>query len=148
MYLRPEGMKQDAGLASGTQKPVLPKGKTVIDIFADFLKYLAHCARQYIVETHPNGGSLWSSVEDQIEVVLSHPNGWEGLQQSLMRRAAVQAGLVPNTPVGHKRVHFVTEGEASLHYCLDSGLAADAVKVNQTVLPPPLIILLTDTKIS
>lgn len=58
---------------------MLPKGKSVIDVFGDFLKYLANCARSYIIETHPNGNSLWASVEDQIEVVLSHPNGWEGL---------------------------------------------------------------------
>ena len=129
LHLRPEGMKHDAGLDPGMQPPELPKGKTVIDVFSDFLNYLFKCARQYIIETHPSGASLWSSVEDQIDVILSHPNGWEGLQQSKMRRAAVRAGLIPDTPMGHQRVHFVTEGEASLNYCLDNGLASDAVKV-------------------
>lgn len=129
LYLRPEGMKNDAGLDSTSHAPALPEGKNVVDVFSDFLKYLFECTRTYIIETHPNGSSLWSSVEDQIEVVLSHPNGWEGLQQSKMRRAAIQAGIVPDTPSGQQRIHFVTEGEASLHYCLDSGLAADAVKV-------------------
>ena len=121
-------MKHDAGFDPKT-KP-LPQGKTAIDILSDFLKYLFQCAHQYIVETHPSGAILWSSVSDQIEVVLSHPNGWEGLQQSKMREAAITAGLVPDTATGRERVHFVTEGEASLHYCLDSGLASDAVKVS------------------
>ncbi|KAI0086044.1 hypothetical protein BDY19DRAFT_376420 [Irpex rosettiformis] len=134
LHLRPEGMKHDAGFNSGTQPPILPKGKSVVDVFADFLKYLFDCTHQYITETHPNGSSLWSSVADQIEVVLSHPNGWEGAQQSQMRRAAIKAGIVPNTPVGHQRVHFVTEGEASLHYCLDSGLATEAVKSGSSVM--------------
>lgn len=99
------------------------------DVFADFLAYLFHCARKYIVETHPNGESLWTSVQDRIEVVLSHPNGWEGAQQGHMREAAVLAGLVPDTVAGHSRVHFVTEGEASLHYCVNSGLASSFIRV-------------------
>jgi hypothetical protein len=131
LHLRPDAMKGDAGLGSDAeiQLPGLPEGKTVIDVFADFLKYLSLCAHQYIRETHPNGDSLWTSVKDQIEVVLSHPNGWEGAQQSKMRSAAVRAGLVPDTIAGHQRVHFVSEGEASLHYCIDSGLATEAVRV-------------------
>ena len=110
------------GLQESDLKP-LPPGKTVVDVIADFLAYLFKCAKTYIVETHPNGESLWKSIGDRVDVVLSHPNGWEGVQQSQMRRAAVMAGLVPDTPAGHARVNFVTEGEASLHYCIDSGLA-------------------------
>ena len=72
---------------------------------------------------------LWSQVEKNIQFVLSHPNGWEGAQQTKMRRAAVYGRLVPDTNEGKARIWFVTEGEASLHYCLDSGLAASAVQV-------------------
>ncbi|PSR75177.1 hypothetical protein PHLCEN_2v9267 [Hermanssonia centrifuga] len=92
----------------------LPLGKDVVDVFADFLKYLFDCAKKFIIETHPNGGSLWGSVADRIEFVLSHPNGWEGLQQGKMRQAAIAAGLIPNTAASQARLNFVTEGEASI----------------------------------
>ena len=70
-------------------------------------------------------------MKSQIDFVLSHPNGWEGTQQSEMRRAAVLAGLVPDNPNGHSRLSFVTEGEASLHFSIQNGLPAGAMKVCQ-----------------
>ena len=75
---------------------------------------------------------MWDSFGDRIDFVLSHPNGWEGLQQGKMRQAAIHAGLIPDTDGGHSRVHFVTEGEASLHYCINSGLTPNAIKVGFT----------------
>jgi hypothetical protein len=110
------------------RKP-LPPGKEVVSIFADFLRYLFACAKTYIIETRPNGASLWKSSVERMEIVLSHPNGWEGLQQGKMRQAAILAGLVPDNAAGHGRIHFVTEAEASMHYCIDKGLAANSLKV-------------------
>ncbi|KAI0783012.1 hypothetical protein C8Q75DRAFT_836726 [Abortiporus biennis] len=132
LHLRPDvntSVRSDDDTA-----PPLPTGKTVVDVFADFLGYLFSCAKLFITETHANGTSLWQSVEDRIEFVLSHPNGWEGPQQALMRQATVDAKLVPDNLSGRSRVHFVTEGEASLHYCLDSGLATDSINVDSSVL--------------
>ena len=100
-----------------------------MEVFADFLRYLLECASSYVQDTHANGPDLWSSVQDQIDFVLSHPNGWEGTQQSEMRRAAVLAGLIPDTTAGHARLSFVTEGEASLHFSIQNGLPAGAMKV-------------------
>ena len=100
-----------------------------MEVFADFLRYLLECASSYIQDTHANGPDLWNSVQDQIDFVLSHPNGWEGTQQSEMRRAAVLADLIPDTTAGHARLSFVTEGEASLHFSIQNGLPAGAMKV-------------------
>ena len=111
--------------------PPLPRGKSAIDIFADFLRYLHRCARTYIEETHANGVDLWQTLEDRTEFVLTHPNGWEGAQQGMMRTAAVQAGLIPDNEDGHSRLSFVTEGEASLHFCVQSGLTNDAIEVTE-----------------
>ena len=72
---------------------------------------------------------LWESFGDEIYFVLTHPNGYEGPQQTIMRSAAVRGGLVPDDAAAEKRVSLVTEGEASLHYCIQSGLTADAMKV-------------------
>jgi hypothetical protein len=126
LHLRPNAQSSDH--VSNTIPP-LPRGKSVIDIFADFLQYLHQCARTYIEETHANGVQLWQTLENRTEFVLTHPNGWEGAQQSMMRTAAVRAGLIPDSKNGHSHLSFVTEGEASLHFCIQSGLTDDAIKV-------------------
>ena len=118
--------------------PPLPKGKTAIDIFTDFLHYLYICAQRYIEEYQENGVSLWEDLRPTSEFVLTHPNGWEGAQQGMMRRAAVTAGLIPDSEVGQARLSFVTEGEASLHFCIiQNGLTYEANKVsNHSVISP------------
>ena len=73
--------------------------------------------KQYIRERQ--GDDIWDSVGTNVEFILSHPNGWEGKQQSEMRRAAVSAGLVATVSEALERISFVTEGEASLHFCLN-----------------------------
>jgi len=107
----------------------LPLNKTITEVLGDFLKYLFKCASSYIKDTHVNGQDVWASVEKDIDYVLSHPNGWEGIQQRQMRQAAVQAGLIPDTTKGHARISFVTEGEASLHFSIQNGLPSGAMKV-------------------
>jgi len=120
--------KIGAGKNVTNEIPALPLNKTVVEVFADFLKYLLKCAGDYIKDTHANGPDLWKSVENDIDFVLSHPNGWEGTQQQEMRKAAVAARLVPDNAGGHARLAFVTEGEASLHYSIQNGLPSGALK--------------------
>ena len=100
--------------------PALPDGKTVEQVFADYMRYLKECAKSYITDTH--GASLWASVQEDILYVLTHPNGWGGAQQAQLRQSAILAGLIPDTEEGAACVTFVTEGEASLHFCLSNGL--------------------------
>ncbi|KAI0668093.1 hypothetical protein C8Q78DRAFT_1081495 [Trametes maxima] len=132
LHLRPENLGSDN--VRRADLPPLPEGKNVLDVFADFMRYLFTCTQRYICETHASGESLWQSVKDRIEFVLSHPNGWEGLQQGKMREAAVKAGFVPDTQEGRERIHFVTEGEASLHFCIRSGLTTDSIADGQNVM--------------
>ena len=101
----------------------------MVEVFGDFLRYLLECASSYIQKTHTNGHDLWNSVESDIDFILSHPNWWEGTQQSEMRRAAVLAELVPDNMNGHARLSFVTEGEASLHFSVQNGLPTGAMTV-------------------
>ncbi|KAF9047809.1 hypothetical protein BJ165DRAFT_1403445 [Panaeolus papilionaceus] len=107
----------------------LPSG-----LFSDFLRYLRDCARSFIEERHANGVALWSSLVDEADYVLTHPNGWEGGQQQMMRQAAIKAGLVTNDPKGRSRVSFLTEGEASLHFCIQSEMTTDAIKDGKGIL--------------
>ncbi len=37
---------------------------------------------------------LWKSVKGEADYVLSHPNGWGGREQRMMREAALLAGLI------------------------------------------------------
>lgn len=132
MHLRPRSIRdRDNQLKS---LPPLPVNKTAVQVLADYLKYLLRCSKAYIEETQPNGADFWASVQSSIDYVLSHPNGWEGLQQTQMRSAAVQAGLVPDTPAGEARISFVTEGEASLHFAIKHGLPEGVSKVSTFLL--------------
>ncbi|KAF7312389.1 hypothetical protein MIND_00252200 [Mycena indigotica] len=124
LRLRPRSMHLNM---NGMRLGRLPLGKTPVHVLGDFLAYLFTCTRNFIVDTHANGSALWASVESDIKFVLSHPNGWEGAQQSKFRRAAIQGGLVPSTDEGKSRIFFVTEGEASLHACVLNGLAAEVL---------------------
>jgi len=118
--------------AANAAIPPLPLNKTVVEVFADFLEYLLKCASAYLQEYH--GTEWWASVQYHIEFVLSHPNGREGAHQSEMRRAAILAGLVPDTTAGHARLSFVTEGEASLHFALHNGLPTGAIKNGEGIV--------------
>uniref|UniRef100_A0A0W0G793 Uncharacterized protein n=1 Tax=Moniliophthora roreri TaxID=221103 RepID=A0A0W0G793_MONRR len=117
LHLRPKHLEtshvQDHDL------PPLPPNKTAIDVFADFLQYLHTCTVDYIKNSR--GPQFWSSIESSIDYVLTHPNGWEGPQQALMRQAAIRAGLITSADI-ETRLQFVTEGEASLHYCINKGV--------------------------
>jgi hypothetical protein len=127
LHLKPSSA---SARASNAMFP-LPKNKSAVNIFADFMKYLYDCTRAYIRDTYANGANLWDTVERNgaFDLILTHPNGWEGAEQSQMRSAAISAGIVPDTPAGRCRVHFVTEGEASLHYCIQAGLKVTDVEV-------------------
>ena len=107
----------------------LPKGKTVVDVFADFMRYLFESTKTLFKTSEPNGELGWNSISNNIELVLTHPNGWCGPQQALLRTAAVRAGIVPDTPAGRSRVHFVTEGEASFNFCTSHTQAGKDLKV-------------------
>ena len=112
----------------------LPKGKTIVDVFADFMRYLFDSTKALFKSSEPNGEVRWDSVSKSIDLVLTHPNGWGGPQQSHLRNAAIKAGIVPDTPTGHASVHFVTEGEASFSFCATQTQAGKNLKVCYAVL--------------
>ncbi|KAI4526241.1 hypothetical protein K525DRAFT_360096 [Schizophyllum commune Loenen D] len=118
----------------GYPLPPLPPRKSVHDVLTDFIAHLLVCLRSFIEETHPGGDALWTSLEDTAEFSLTHPNGWGGAQQAKMRSAALDAGLVRDHADAEDRVRFVTEGEASLHFCCHHGLVLDAMQEDDGVI--------------
>jgi hypothetical protein len=107
----------------------LPMGKTIVDIFSDFMRYLFDSTKDIFIKSDPIGENHWYSVSRSIELVLTHPNEWGDPQQSQLRTAAVKANIVPNTPEGRSRVHFVTEGEANFYFCAAHTRAGEDLKV-------------------
>lgn len=92
-----------------------------MQVLGDFVGYLFKCSKAYITEAHI---CLWDSLESNIEFVLTHPNGWEGPQQQQIRHAAELGGLIPAGEEGQSRIHLLTEGEASLHFCVTNILTS------------------------
>ena len=118
----------------------LPKGKTIVDVFSDFMRYLFDSTKAFYTSAEPDGEARWNSVSSNIELVLTHPNGWGGPQQSQLRTAAVRANIVPDTPEGYGRVHFVSEGEASFNFCATHTQVGEGVKVRHSLCHLPLIL--------
>jgi len=120
LHLRPKHLA--SSINRNKDLPPLPSGKSADNVLTDFIKYLFECVKTHIHKHHL--AFPWSSVRNSIEFILTHPNGWEGVQQQRYRRAIARAGLVPATREGQSRVHMLTEGEASLHFCVASLLNA------------------------
>lgn len=133
--LRGTDSKEDESIA---KIPPLPSDKSAIEIASDFFRYLFECTKAYIQESHGNGDAVWASVEKDIDFVISHPNGWGGYQQSQLREALVMAGLVDGREGktnNDKRVSFITEGEAGLHFALHHGLPRATMEVSSAPGP-------------
>ena len=122
LHLRPKDFYFTFHIHNGDFPP-LPQGLSAVQVLSDFMKYLFTCARHYIVASHFRGASMWISLEDRIEFVFTHPNGWQDSQRYQIRKAAELAGLIPSG--GQSRLHLLTEGEAMLHFCLPVVFASD-----------------------
>ncbi len=102
---------------------------TVVRAYGDFFRYLLGCTKTFFEGHMMNGDRRWASLIENAHFVIGHPNGWEGVQQAKLRKAAINGGLVRDTPRDRTRIHFVTEGEASMHYCLNANLIGEATMV-------------------
>ena len=105
-----------------------PMGKSIVNLFADFIRYLFDHTVAHIKETEPTGEFLWENFGPKVELVLTHPNGWEGRQQEVMRKAVVQADIF-NKEEALSRVSLVSEGEASFNYCVTSTKSGESLEV-------------------
>lgn len=118
----------------------LPKGKSLQDVFADFIRYLFDSAKAFIQESEPVGKELWESLKGNINLILSHPNGWEGPQQEFLRKAVVRATIFTEEEAS-SRVSFVTEGEATFHFCVTETRSGDSLEVSFSLARRPEYVL-------
>jgi len=106
----------------------LPRGKSLQDIFADFIRYLFDSAKAFIQESEPMGKELWEGREHNIDLIFSHPNGWEGRQQEFLRKSVVRASILTEEEA-LSRVSFVTEGEATFNFCVTNTKSGELLEV-------------------
>lgn len=95
----------------------LPKGVSLYQVYADFMRYLFDNTKIAFEKRLTGGSKLWEEHSSSVLFVLAHPNGWGIRQQEFLRSAAIQAGLVDEN-TSSERIRFVTEAEASVHYCI------------------------------
>lgn len=74
------------------------------------------------------GNELWERIGSNIDLILSHPNGWGGPQQELLRKSVVQASVFTEEEA-LSRVSFVTEGEATFNHCVIETQSHELLKV-------------------
>ncbi|KAG8917973.1 hypothetical protein FRC02_002740 [Tulasnella sp. 418] len=126
LLLRPRG--PDDSLAGAPISP-LPAGKTIVQVVGDYLSYMSRASIDHFKNQMVGSDDIWEKVKNKVIYVLCHPNGWDTYQHEEMRRAAVHGGLVPSNEDGRSRIHFVSEGEASLHWCVLNGVSKRALQV-------------------
>ncbi|KAF8337586.1 uncharacterized protein EI90DRAFT_2991950 [Cantharellus anzutake] len=112
LHLHPSTMRQKYNLAI---EP-LPPGVGLTQIYQDFLAYLLANTRQYFVDHVVDGVRVWNQYFPASDIVIAHPNGWGIREQDFLRSAVAAAGWTRDS--GSPRIHFITEGEASVHYCM------------------------------
>lgn len=118
--------------------PPLPPNVPLKSVYVDFLSYMFRHTQDFFVNGTPAGSPIWTRLKDanNIVLILATPNGWDTGQQSFLKDAVMQAGLVQKSKI-ESHLHFVTEGEASVHYAL-------AHSRGHTWLKPGIMFAVTD----
>ncbi|CAE6416417.1 unnamed protein product [Rhizoctonia solani] len=113
LHLHPSVMRTKHGI-----KPdPLPPGVSLHQIYSDFLGYLLKHTKTYFEDRICEGKQIWGQYNPTMEVVIAHPDGWGIHEQAFLRAAAVTAGF-STTDQAASKVRFVTEAEASVHFCI------------------------------
>ncbi|KAH7330579.1 hypothetical protein B0J17DRAFT_580271 [Rhizoctonia solani] len=110
LHLHPQSMRTQDKL---TLYP-LPFGVSLSKIYTDFLGYLLRHTRTYFEEHVIHGALIWEKCAPNMLIVLAHPNGWATREQNFMKQALLDVG----PEYKNYQVTFVTEGEASVHFCM------------------------------
>ncbi|CAE7069063.1 unnamed protein product [Rhizoctonia solani] len=103
----------------------LPPGISLNQIYSDFLGYLLKHTKAFVEKRIALGKQIWEKYKSTMEVVIAHPNGWDTPEQDFLRKAAIDSGFVGSGT----QVQFVTEAEASVHYCIHHSNLGSKLKV-------------------
>ncbi|ELU36973.1 hypothetical protein AG1IA_08996 [Rhizoctonia solani AG-1 IA] len=122
LHLHPEDMQSKYALKLDGDT-ALPPGVGLQQIYSDFLEYLLKHTKIYFEDRMLDGKKMWEKYGPEMEVVIAHPNGWGIREQTFLRSAAVAAGFAMAS-----KVRFVTEAEASVHFCIHHTNLGDAMR--------------------
>ncbi|CAE6471327.1 hypothetical protein ACGC1H_005400 [Rhizoctonia solani] len=113
LHLHPKDLRAKHKLALDP----LPYGVNLSTIYADFLRYVLEHTRKCFETTIINGSEVWQAHSQNMDIVIAHPNGWGVREQAFLRTSSVVAGFTfAENALDY--VHFVTEAEASVHFCI------------------------------
>ncbi|GAA6018692.1 hypothetical protein JCM11491_001264 [Sporobolomyces phaffii] len=103
---------RDGQTAATARLPQLPVGKSPLDCVTDYLSCLWRYAKEKIVEEIGLVADL-----DAANVILTVPAAWDAAGCSIMRDAAIKAGMVQSSRGGdvnwRDRLQIITEPEAA-----------------------------------
>ncbi|KAI5481024.1 hypothetical protein MNV49_006210 [Pseudohyphozyma bogoriensis] len=94
----------------------LPPNVDVQKCYADMIRYVYDCTRQWFIENTPDGEMLWRKLGGVTKIVVGYPNGWTLPEQEVITQAVFQAGLLSTENDKNTRLLLVTEAEASVHF--------------------------------
>lgn len=95
----------------------LPSRVPLHQIYSDFLGYLLEIIRERFGTSITRGTKVWQDYYHNMEVVIGYPSGYGTRELEFLRSAVVDAGFTTSDKA-RSHVHFVTEAEASVYFCL------------------------------
>ncbi|CAE7096804.1 unnamed protein product [Rhizoctonia solani] len=127
LHLHPPEMKEKNSI----KLEPLPNGLTLSRIYADFMKYLLEHTVPFFKSRIVDGPTIWEAYKNSVIFVIGHPNGYGLRQQDFLRKAAIEGGLV-GAADATTRVRFVTEAEASVHFCIAHSNISSRLRIGST----------------
>lgn len=108
----------------------LPSGLKLLQVYTDFLKYLISETRRHLSDV--TGSDPWPSVEDRVDILLTHPNRWGNQEQQFLEQAVVAAGIMP-LDGALSRLKFAEESEAAVSFCLPTAAISPKITVRAII---------------
>ncbi|KAF8606754.1 hypothetical protein BDV93DRAFT_468345 [Ceratobasidium sp. AG-I] len=113
LHLHPDAMKQKHNL----KVQPLPRNVDLLTIYTDFMVYLMKHTQDFFESRILDGRKVWAENSASMSIVIAHPNGWTVKEQNFLRKAAVAAKYTTHANA-HSQIRFVSEAEASVHFCM------------------------------
>ncbi|GAA5827085.1 hypothetical protein JCM5353_001865 [Sporobolomyces roseus] len=98
----------------------LPPGIPIDRVYSTFIAYLVKHAQTWFEENTLGGDGVWSRLSSSMEIVMGIPDGWDEHQCEVLKKAIVASGVIGTKEKADKRVEFLRESEASVHFALES----------------------------
>ncbi|KAF8593580.1 hypothetical protein BDV93DRAFT_612189 [Ceratobasidium sp. AG-I] len=125
LHLHPDAMKQKHNL---TVQP-LPGNVDLLTIYTDFMVYLMKHTQQFFESRIIDGRKVWEELSGSMSIIIAHPNGWTVKEENFLRKAAVAAKYTAYANA-HSQIQFVSEAEASVHFCMFHSDLSNKLKPN------------------